>query len=75
MIFEKTNFTLSEKNNFKYNTLKNLFSRKNIIYYGKIVGEEPIPIESNTMKYYYSYYKQTQIRNKIQNIKEILLVI
>ena len=35
----KSNFTLSKKHNFRYNSLKNLFSRKNIIYYGKIIGE------------------------------------
>ena len=42
----RSKFTLIEKHNFDYSmSLRELFSRKNIIYFGKIIGEEPIPIE------------------------------
>jgi hypothetical protein len=67
----KSNFTLSEKHNFQYHTLRNLFSRKNIIYYGKIVGEEPIPIELTEGNIVIPIINKQQIRNRIQNIKEI----
>ena len=36
----RSKFTLSEKRNFDYSmSLRELFSRKNIIYFGKIIGE------------------------------------
>lgn len=67
----KSNFTLSEKHNFRYNSLKNFFSRKNIIYYGKIIGEEPIPMESTQGNIIIPILNKQQIRNRLSNIKEI----
>ena len=58
------------KHNFQYSTIKNLFFRKNIIYYGKIMGEEPIPIESTQGNIIIPIINKQQIRNRIQNIKE-----
>lgn len=67
----KTNFTLSEKHNFKHDTLKNFFSRKNIIYYGKIIGEEPIPIELTQGNIVIPIINKQQLKNRLQSIKEI----
>lgn len=67
----KSSFNLSEKHNFHYNTLRSIFSRKNIIYYGKILGEEPIPIELTEGNIKIPIINKQQIRNRILHIKEM----
>ena len=66
----RSDFTLSEKHNFDYKSFTNIFSRKNIIYFGKIVGEEPIPIEQTKGNIIIPIINQKQIRDRIMHMKE-----
>lgn len=66
----RSDFTLSEKHNFDYKSFANIFSRKNVIYFGKMVGEEPIPIEQTKGNIIIPIINQQQIRDRIRQMKE-----
>lgn len=69
----KADFDLKETQNFKTSalqTVKQLISRENIIYYGIMVGEEQIAIENTTGNVKLSIVNKQQIVNKLKGIKE-----
>ena len=67
----RSNFTLSEKHNFDYTRkLRDLFSRKNIIYFGKIIGEEPVPIEQTKGDIIIPIINKQKISNRIKQMNE-----
>ena len=67
----RSNFNLSEKHNFDYSrSLRELFSRKNIIYFGKMIGEEPIPIEQTQGDIIIPIINKKQIHDRIKQMNE-----
>lgn len=69
----KADFDLKETHNFKISTLQSvrqLISRENIIYYGIMIGEEQIAIENTTGNVKLSFLNKGQIVNKLKSIKE-----
>ncbi|XP_071728489.1 uncharacterized protein [Rutidosis leptorrhynchoides] len=67
----RTNFTLSEKHNFDNNRkIKDIFSRKNITYFGKMIGEEPVPIEQTKGDILIPIINRKQIRDRMKQMNE-----
>ncbi|CAN1131569.1 hypothetical protein LINPERPRIM_LOCUS13886 [Linum perenne] len=69
-IKEKTNFTLSETQNFVTKSfLSKLFNRNNIIKYGKMIGEVAIPFNQANGNFLIQIINKEQIRKKLGKLK------
>ncbi|CAN1167897.1 hypothetical protein LINPERPRIM_LOCUS18923 [Linum perenne] len=70
-IKEQTNFTLSETQNFIIKSfLSKLFDRKNIIKYGKMIGEIAVPIEQTKGDFLIQIINKEQIRKKLAKLQQ-----
>ncbi|CAN1142315.1 hypothetical protein LINPERPRIM_LOCUS25962 [Linum perenne] len=70
-IKEQTNFTLSETQNFITKSfLSKLFDRKNIIKYGKMIGEIAVPIEQTKGDFLIQIINKEQIRKKLAKLQQ-----
>ncbi|CAN1142317.1 hypothetical protein LINPERPRIM_LOCUS25963 [Linum perenne] len=70
-IKEQTNFTLSETQNFITKSfLSKLFDRKNIIKYGKMIGEIAVPIEQTKGDFLIQIINKEQIRKKLEKLQQ-----
>ncbi|CAI0399540.1 unnamed protein product [Linum tenue] len=70
-IKEQTNFTLSETQNFITKSfLSKLFDRKNIIKYGKMIGETAVPIEQTKGDFLIQIINRKQIRKKLSKLQQ-----
>nr|QCH00495.1 movement protein [Soybean chlorotic mottle virus] len=70
---EKTDFSISEKENFKQNKfkeLRNVFSRDNILKFGLMTGEVQIPIEQTDGNVFLATINREQITKRISKIEE-----
>ena len=70
---EKADFSITDKENFRQNTLENIkkfFSRENILKFGLMIGEAPIPIESTSGQTMIATIDSTQIRKRINTFPE-----
>ncbi|CAN1811673.1 hypothetical protein LINPERHAP1_LOCUS26294 [Linum perenne] len=68
-IKERTNFTLSETQNFITKSfLSKLFNRDNIIKYGKMIGEVAIPFQANG-NFLIQIINKEQIRKRLSKLK------
>ncbi|CAN1152907.1 hypothetical protein LINPERHAP2_LOCUS19048 [Linum perenne] len=69
-IKEKTNFTLSETQNFVTKSfLSKLFDRENIIKYGKMIGEVAIPYNQTNGNFLVQIINKEQIRKRLSKVK------
>ncbi|CAN1812090.1 hypothetical protein LINPERHAP1_LOCUS26430 [Linum perenne] len=69
-IKEKTNFTLSETQNFVTKSfLSKLFDRENIIKYGKMIGEVTIPFNQANGNFLVQIINKEQIRKRLSKVK------
>ncbi|CAI0376410.1 unnamed protein product [Linum tenue] len=69
-IKEQTNFTLSETQNFITKSfLSKLFDRKNIIKYGKMIGETAVPIEQTKGDFLIQIINREQIRKRLSKLQ------
>ncbi|CAN1127731.1 hypothetical protein LINPERPRIM_LOCUS29799 [Linum perenne] len=67
---ERTNFTLSETQNFVTKSfLSKLFDRENIIKYGKMIGEVAIPYNQTNENFLVQIINKEQIRKRLSKIK------
>nr|WCL16039.1 movement protein [Chrysanthemum yellow edge associated virus 1] len=65
----KTNFDLKSKHNFQTSLIKsftNLFNTKNVLYFGTMFGEEPVPIETTQGDVRIPLINKQQLINKIK---------
>ncbi|CAN1256106.1 hypothetical protein LINPERPRIM_LOCUS9206 [Linum perenne] len=70
-IKEQTNFTLSETQNFITKSfLSKLFDRRNIIKYGKMIGEIAVPIEQTKGDFLIQIINKEQIRKKLAKLQQ-----
>ncbi|CAN1336142.1 hypothetical protein LINPERPRIM_LOCUS37029 [Linum perenne] len=70
-IKEQTNFTLSETQNFITKSfLSKLFDRKNIIKYGKMIGEIAVLIEQTKGDFLIQIINKEQIRKKLAKLQQ-----
>ena len=69
---EEIDLSLTAEENFKrkFNKFKEFFSRKNILKFGIMTGEEAIPIDSTYGNIIVSTINRTQIRRRIENLSE-----
>ena len=69
---EEIDLSLTAEENFKrkFNKFKEFFSRKNILKFGIMTGEEAIPIDSTYGNIVVSTIDRTQIRRRIENLSE-----
>ncbi|CAN1163611.1 hypothetical protein LINPERPRIM_LOCUS32727 [Linum perenne] len=69
-IKERTNFTLSETQNFVTKSfLSKLFDRENIIKYGKMIGEVAIPFNQTNGNFLVQIINKEQIRKILSKVK------
>ncbi|CAN1823315.1 hypothetical protein LINPERHAP1_LOCUS30330 [Linum perenne] len=69
-IKEKTNFTLSETQNFVTKSfLSKLFNRDNIIKYGKMIGEVTIPFNQANGNFLVQIINKEQIKKRLSKLK------
>ncbi|CAN1323492.1 hypothetical protein LINPERPRIM_LOCUS32755 [Linum perenne] len=69
-IKERTNFTLSETQNFVTKSfLSKLFDRENIIKYGKMIGEVTIPFNQINGNFLVQIINKEQIRKRLSKVK------
>ncbi|CAN1184931.1 hypothetical protein LINPERPRIM_LOCUS39264 [Linum perenne] len=69
-IKERTNFTLSETQNFITKSfLSKLFDRENIIKYGKMIGEVAIPYNQTNGNFLVQIINKEQIRKRLSKVK------
>ncbi|CAN1262440.1 hypothetical protein LINPERPRIM_LOCUS11285 [Linum perenne] len=69
-IKERTNFTLSETQNFVTKSfLSKLFNRDNIIKYGKMIGEVAIPFNQANGIFLVQIINKEQIRKRLSKLK------
>ncbi|CAN1168594.1 hypothetical protein LINPERHAP2_LOCUS27894 [Linum perenne] len=69
-IKERTNFTLSETQNFVTKSfLSKLFDRENIIKYGKMIGEVAIPFNQTNGDFLVQIINKEQIRKRLSKVK------
>ncbi|CAN1273685.1 hypothetical protein LINPERPRIM_LOCUS15160 [Linum perenne] len=69
-IKERTNFTLSETQNFVTKSfLSKLFDRENIIKYGKMIGEVTIPFNQTNGNFLVQIINREQIRKRLSKVK------
>ncbi|CAN1184289.1 hypothetical protein LINPERHAP2_LOCUS36887 [Linum perenne] len=69
-IKERTNFTLSETQNFVTKSfLSKLFDRENIIKYGKMIGEVTIPFNQANGNFFVQIFNKEQIRKRLSKVK------
>ncbi|CAN1145394.1 hypothetical protein LINPERHAP2_LOCUS14652 [Linum perenne] len=69
-IKERTNFTLSETQNFVTKSfLSKLFNRDNIIKYGKMIGEVVIPFNQANGNFLVQIINKEQIRKRLSKVK------
>ncbi|CAN1249803.1 hypothetical protein LINPERPRIM_LOCUS7250 [Linum perenne] len=69
-IKERTNFTLSETQNFVTKSfLSKLFNRDNIIKYGKMIGEVVIPFNQANGNILVQIINKEQIRKRLSKVK------
>ncbi|CAN1179268.1 hypothetical protein LINPERPRIM_LOCUS36744 [Linum perenne] len=69
-IKERTNFTLSEMQNFVTKSfLSKLFNRDNIIKYGKMRGEVAIPFNQANINFLIQIINKEQIRKRLSKLK------
>ncbi|CAN1269752.1 hypothetical protein LINPERPRIM_LOCUS13694 [Linum perenne] len=69
-IKERTNFTLSETQNFVTKSfLSKLFNRDNIIKYGKMIGEVAIPFNQANGNFLIQIINKEQIRKRVNKLK------
>ncbi|CAN1164871.1 hypothetical protein LINPERHAP1_LOCUS26577 [Linum perenne] len=69
-IKERTNFTLSETQNFVTKSfLSKLFDRENIIKYGKMIGEVTIPFNQTNGNFLGQIINKEQIRKRLSKVK------
>ncbi|CAN1268989.1 hypothetical protein LINPERPRIM_LOCUS13401 [Linum perenne] len=69
-IKERTNFTLSETQNFVTKSfLSKLFNRDNIIKYGKMVGEVAIPFNQANGNFLVQIINKEQIKKRLSKLK------
>ncbi|CAN1812053.1 hypothetical protein LINPERHAP1_LOCUS26413 [Linum perenne] len=69
-IKERTNFTLSETQNFVTKSfLSKLFDRENIIKYGKMIGEVTIPFNQTNGNFLVQIINKEQIRKRLSKVK------
>ncbi|CAN1339797.1 hypothetical protein LINPERPRIM_LOCUS38627 [Linum perenne] len=69
-IKERTNFTLSETQNFVTKSfLTKLFDRNNIIEYGKMIGEVTIPFNQANENFLIQVINKEQIRKILSKVK------
>ncbi|CAN1331440.1 hypothetical protein LINPERPRIM_LOCUS35326 [Linum perenne] len=69
-IKERTNFTLSETQNFVTKSfLSKLFDRENIIKYGKMIGEVKIPFNQTNGNFLVQIINKEQIRKRLSKVK------
>nr|WCL16041.1 movement protein [Chrysanthemum yellow edge associated virus 2] len=71
----KANFDLNPKHNFQTSLLKqftNLFDTKNILYFGTMFGEEPVPIETTQGNVRIPLINKQQLINKIKKTNKPL---
>ncbi|CAN1144845.1 hypothetical protein LINPERPRIM_LOCUS16849, partial [Linum perenne] len=67
---ERTNFTLSETQNFVTKSfLTKLFDRENIIKYGKMIGEVTIPFNQANGNFLVQIINKEQIRKRLSKVK------
>ncbi|RYR76073.1 hypothetical protein Ahy_A01g000665 [Arachis hypogaea] len=67
----KTELNLKSNENFnKQNLLKEVFNRKNIIYYGKIQLEAPIKIKSANGEFEIALINDEELSKQIEKIKD-----
>ncbi|CAN1185851.1 hypothetical protein LINPERHAP2_LOCUS37816 [Linum perenne] len=69
-IKERTNFTLSETQNFVTKSfLTKLFDRNNIIKYGKMIGEVTIPFNQANGNFLIQIINKEQIKKRLSKVK------
>ncbi|CAN1145390.1 hypothetical protein LINPERPRIM_LOCUS7251 [Linum perenne] len=69
-IKERTNFTLSETQNFVTKSfLSKLFNRDNITKYGKMIGEVAIPFNQANGNFLVQIINKEQIRKRLSKVK------
>ncbi|CAN1137868.1 hypothetical protein LINPERPRIM_LOCUS23136 [Linum perenne] len=69
-IKERTNFTLSETQNFVTKSfLSKLFNRDNIIKYGKMIGEVAIPFNQANGNFLVQIINKEQIKKRLSKLK------
>ncbi|CAN1784059.1 hypothetical protein LINPERHAP1_LOCUS16472 [Linum perenne] len=69
-IKERTNFTLSETQNFVTKSfLSKLFDRENIIKYGKMIGEVTIPFNQTNGNFLVQIINREQIKKRLSKVK------
>ncbi|CAN1337114.1 hypothetical protein LINPERPRIM_LOCUS37456 [Linum perenne] len=69
-IKERTNFTLSETQNFATKSfLSKLFNRDNIIKYGKMIGEVAIPFNQANSNFLVQIINKEQIGKRLSKLK------
>ncbi|CAN1160352.1 hypothetical protein LINPERPRIM_LOCUS37526 [Linum perenne] len=69
-IKERTNFTLSETQNFVTKFfLSKIFDRENIIKYGKMIGEVTIPFNQTNGNFLVQIINKEQIRKRLSKVK------
>ncbi|CAN1177138.1 hypothetical protein LINPERPRIM_LOCUS37398 [Linum perenne] len=69
-IKERTNFTLSETQNFVTKSfLSKLFDRENILKYGKMIGEVTIPFNQTNGNFLVQIINKEQIRKRLSKVK------
>ncbi|CAI0558873.1 unnamed protein product [Linum tenue] len=69
-IREKTNFTISETQNFITKSfLSKLFDRENIIKYGKMIGEVAVPIDQTKGDFLIQVINKEQIRKRLAKLR------
>ncbi|CAN1798181.1 hypothetical protein LINPERHAP1_LOCUS21583 [Linum perenne] len=69
-IKERTNFTLSETQNFVTKSfLSKLFNRDNVIKYGKMIGEVAIPFNQANGNFLVQIINKEQIRKRLSKLK------
>ncbi|CAN1233969.1 hypothetical protein LINPERPRIM_LOCUS4072 [Linum perenne] len=69
-IKERTNFTLSETQNFVTKSfLLKLFNRDNIIKYGKMIGEVAIPFNQANRNFLIQIINKERIRKRLSKLK------
>ncbi|CAN1120358.1 hypothetical protein LINPERHAP2_LOCUS159 [Linum perenne] len=69
-IKERTNFTLSETQNFVTKSfLSKLFNRDNIIKYGKMIGEVAIPFNQANVNFLVQIINKEQIGKRLSKLK------
>ena len=69
---EEAYLSLTAEENFKrkFNKSKEFFSRKNILKFGIMIGEEAIPIETTQGNIVISTIDKTQIEKRIETFSE-----